>query len=301
MAWSSKSLGSQFQHNIFRALVRCGMLPAARLLLGPVAFWYALRPSIRQRYSAYLKHRFGSISRAKAFYYTARAYKNFADVLLDRMVLGITGSLPIRQNSETLSQLRAVLAEQRGCILVSAHFGSWQAALYGLETLGQPMNIVQWQDAGDIDRHYFSQGDEHRIRIINPREGLPAMVDIHNALKRNEIVCMMADRFASYEREYVEADFLGGKIKVPSAPWLIASITGAPVMHTFSLRQNGIITGLPPLLVRVPGGIRKDKAALEKLVRLYTEKLESLVMQYPCHFFNFYDMWSLANDERRTV
>ena len=91
--------------------------------------------------------------------------------------------------------------------------------------------------------------------------------------------------------------FLGGDIVLPAAPYVLASTCGAPVMHAFSIRKDGIITGLPPVVAHVPPHIRRDRAALEKAARRFAGHLEELALRYPYHFFNFHDLWSNSHDK----
>lgn len=290
--WSSKSLGSSLQHAFFRGLVRLHLSAAARLLLYPVSFYYALRPDIRKRYRPYLRHRFASSSFRQDLFRTAAAYKNFADVLLDRMIAGCGGSIAIRQNPDTLTALRTALAEGHGCLLVSAHFGSWQLGLMGLEVLGRPIALLQFVDREDVDRHYFeSGGKKHEMSVINSRGGMASVIKVCGILRNNGIVCMMGDRMTPQDKEYVTADFLGAPIRLPAAPYILASLTGAPLVHTFSIRCKGEIHGLAGTLTRVPLNIRRDREGLRTLAQAFLAQVEELTEHYPFHFFNFYDMW----------
>lgn len=296
--WTSKSLASRFKHDIFQTILRMRLTSIARLLLYPVSFYYALHPAIRKRYSAYLEHRFGASGGLTGLWRTARAYKNFADVLLDRAILRIRGNLPIRQDRNTLDALRSILSRGKGCLLVSAHFGSWQLGILGLESLGSPIHLVQWIDEEDVDRHYFQGSRQaHDVHVINARQGLSAVIAIRQALKDNSIVCFMGDRLTPNDRETVRVPFLGGDIALPTAPYVLASTCGAPVMHAFSIRKDGIITGLPPVVTHVPAHIRRNRAELEKAVRRFAGHLEELVLRYPYHFFNFHDLWSNSHDK----
>ena len=297
--WTSKSLASRFKHEFFRTIVRMRLTAAARLLLYPVSFYYALNPAVRKRYSYYLEHRFASSGGLRGLLRTASAYKNFADILLDRMILGISGSLPVKQNECTMETLRGLLAEGKGCMLVSAHFGSWQLGTLGLEALGRPIFLVQWIDDGDVDRHYF-QGSRHAhdIHVINARQGLSAVLEIHKALRENGIVCFMGDRLTPNDRDSVAVPFLGGSIRIPAAPYVLASAAGAPIVHTFSVRKDSVITGLAPVVTRVPPNIRRNREALEGAAKRFASRLEELTFQYPYHFFNFYDLWSSHDDQR---
>lgn len=297
--WSSKSLGSSFQHAIFRILIRLRLLSFARLLLYPVSFYYVLRPSIRRRYQPYLRHRFGRAPLWLELYRTAIAYKNFADVLLDRIIAGCGQDLTVCQNQKTLALLKDILSEGHGCILLSAHFGSWQVGLMGLEVLEHPIVLLQWIDDEDVDRHYFqSDGKKRAISVINTRDGIAAVVHACNTLRRNGIVCIMGDRVTGGDEDCVEVDFLGGRIQVPSAPWILASRTGAPVVHAFSVRQGGQVRGLEALRVEAPPDIHGHKDKIGAAAQAFISHVEELTLLYPFHFFNFYDMWETGHDKK---
>lgn len=296
--WSSKSLGTSFQHAFFRWLVRLHLTAAARLLLYPVSFYYALRPDIRKRYRPYLRHRFGKQSFQRELFQTAVAYKNFADVLLDRIIAGYGGSIIVRQNEQTLTAIRMALAEGHGCLLVSAHFGSWQLGLMGLEEMERPMALLQFIDKQDIDKHYFeTDGQKHEVHIINSRDGISAVIAVCAILRKNGIVCMMGDRMTPQDKEFISVDFLGDSIRLPAAPYILASLTGASIVHTFSIRKEGEILGLSGIITKVPQNIRRDRKTLRTLAKNFISQVEHLTEQYPFHFFNFYDMWE-HNDEQ---
>ena len=92
--------GSRFQHGIFYVLIHVGGRYAAYALAWVVVFWYILfYPSLRRKTDYYLRRRFpGKRSRILLFRDRFRLAYNFAQVLIDRAVLGFNGPDSFRVN-----------------------------------------------------------------------------------------------------------------------------------------------------------------------------------------------------------
>lgn len=280
--WSGKNFGSALKYGFFRLLVRLRLIPLARMLVIPVSFYYSLRPGVRKSCSYYLKRRFPNASALATFGRCALLCYNFANVLLDRIVLGCGGDLPIRQDEDSMELIRECLKAGKGCILVSAHFGCWQNGLEPLRSLDRQVAIVQWQD-GNHEEDFFRYG--RNIIIVPACRGAETAVGICAILKNNGIVCIMGDRLTPGDRKKATVNFLGGRLEAPLFPYRLARLTGAPAIFTASLRKDGKICGLPAKLC-------PDRNAPQA----FADFLEELVRKHPYNFFNFYDMWK-ENDK----
>ena len=298
--WSGKSLGSRFQHQIFYRLIRCGATGPARVLLRAVVLYYTLLPGVRRRCRPYLQRRFPGARGIAALLHAYRLYLAFGQVLLDRSIAGITGRFAVRHTSATRELLRRVLAEEKGCIILSAHMGAWQMGLAGLEELRRPVHVVQRRNAGDVDRHYFEHGGEHAVSVIDSTRPLEAFVEIAAALRRKEVVCLMGDRLTDADAAAVRVPFLGGPVAVPVTAYALASITGAPLVVTFAVREEGETQGVWGDVLRVPPGLRRDPERLRPFAVRFAAALEDMVRRYPYQFFNFYDMWGGDDDATGT-
>lgn len=292
MTWSSRSLGSRCQHEFFRWLARLHLTAPARLLLYPLVFYYTLKPAVRHRSLPYLARRFPNAGPLARFGHAYRLYLNFAGVLLDRMVAGASGRATVIHHPKLDQLLTEAVAEGKGCIVLSAHFGGWQLGLAALEPLGRPLHIVQLRDPDDVDRHYFERRrGGPPIDIIDPRDSVIAFARIAAALRRNEIVCIMGDRLTDGDRHGEPVSFLGGTIIVPVSAYALASITGAPLAVNFTVREHGSVRGVWGEILHVPPGRRHTPGGLRPFAMHFTAALEHMVEKYPYHFFNFYNMW----------
>lgn len=290
------SLGSRFQYGIFQTVVRCRLVPLARVLLVAVVLYYVFVPRIRRRCMPYLSRRFPGAGRVRMFVHAFRLYLEFGCLLLDRMVAGTTGKFPVMATEPLLrKRLREAAECPRGCIILSAHIGAWQMGLAGLEQLDRPVHVVQWRQPQDAGRHYFEYGKGRPFAVIDAADPVGGLVEAAAALRRSEIVCLMGDRLAVGERiaQGVDVPFLGGMIRVPVNAFALASLTGAALLMLFSVREKGRTRAFLAERLDVPSGLpRRDPAVFLPYALRFARGMERVVERYPHQFFNFHDMWS---------
>lgn len=300
-SWSSRSLGGKLQHGVFYFLLRVFGIKPARVLLFFVVLVYCLRPSIAGRSRHYLQRRFGPAGWRGRFARLFRLYWSFGVILLERAAGGILGRCYITTATSCHNQVRALLAEGRGLILLSGHVGAWQLSLAGLR-FGVRANIVQPRGQ-DVDRHVFEHSPESpdapdaadesgAFNIIDPNGAFGGFVDMHAALKRGEIVCLMGDRLMPEEKLTVKADFLGGTAVFPGSAYVLAAMTGAPVAIVFTRRLKQSVVRCDCYgAMRVPRGTGKNEEALKPYAEQYVAALENFVKETPYQFFNFHNIW----------
>ncbi len=299
MKWTSKSLGSRFQHNFFYFLIRFRLVFLARLFIYFIVFYYTLIPSVRKRSSYYLQRRFPNSTPFTMWKHCYKLYINFAFLLLTRIIYGIQNNCELDAIADEKQKLMDTLKEDTGCIILTAHIGAWQMGLLELETVQRPINIVQFIDPGDNDKHYFEHDAKtrpHPITVISSL-GIQASLEISTALQNNEVVCMTGDRIAHESEKKIEVPFLGGKIALPLAHFSIASIAECPIVITFSVLEKNKIKGVWAERISIPKGIHRKPELLLPYVQRFVVGLENMVEHYPYQFFNFYDMWLENNDK----
>lgn len=276
--WSSKSFGSRFKYGFFQTLIRMRLTAIARIFIFPVPFYYSLRPDVRKRASYYLRRRFPNASWMRMFAHTFILYNNFANVLFDRLIVGAGQKIPFIPDTETFALLKDILADGKGCIIVAAHFGSWQNGLAGLKEFGQPIGVVFWQEE-KVEHHYFNYAGN--VTVINANGGIESAIEMRSLLRKNGILCIMGDRMTPADKASAKVDFMGGQIEIPTFPYRLSRVTGAPVLHTASISEKGKIHGLPSIVNS--GG--------PDAPQIFVSYLKKLVDSHPHNFFNFYDMW----------
>lgn len=293
--WTSRSLGSAFQHQIFYALIRVFGRRGAYFVLFFVVGWYVIfRPSVRRRSSFYLNRRFPGQNPLRRLWNAYCLSLELGKVLVDRAVYGILGPEKLRCSLSGRDQLLSILAEGRGLILVTAHAGSWQLSMASLVNLQAPVTLLIHREPGDVDRHFFEHRDQELpYRIIDPIGYLGGTLEMLQVLKSGEVLCIMGDRVMGGEGSALSVDFLGGPIRVPFSPYKLASATGAPIAVIFPHKSGPDSYALQVArIIRVPENLGRASGAYTSYANEFAQSLEAFVAEYPYQFFNYFDMWT---------
>jgi len=294
-AWKARTLGSKFQLQVFYTLIRLGGRYAAYALLLFVVAWYVLfLPSVRKRAGFYLRRRFPDRSGPLRLLDCYRLCLGLGKSLVDRAVLGILGSHRLKYSLEGRDKLKALLAEGRGLVLVTAHAGSWQVGMTSLAALDAPITILIHREEGDADRHLFEHSEgPNPYRIIDPLGYLGGTLEMFQVLKRGEVLSIMGDRVLGGEGSQVSVKFLGGTVSVPFSPYRLASVSGAPVAVIFPHMTDHEHSCLRlARVIRIPEGLGRDAEAYRPYAQEFALALEEFVQDHPFEFFNFFDMWT---------
>lgn len=296
--WSSRSIGSNWQHYIFYTLIRLGGKQLAYALLLVVVLYYVLfRPEVRNRSGHYLKRRFPGHTPLFRLWDSYLLSLGIGRILVDRAVLGILGAGRLDISLKGKAALAELLAEGRGLIMVTAHVGCWQLAMSSLSALDTQVNLLIHREEGDLDRHFFEHGgDKPPYRIIDPAGYLGGTLEMLQVLKNGELLCIMGDRSMGGEGGIVSVDFLGSPVKLPFSPYKLASATGAPVAVVFPYKnESGGYALQVAKIIRVPENLGRAADAYLPYAREFVAALELFVAENPYQFFNFYDMWEKSD------
>ncbi len=291
--WTSRSIGSSWQHQSFYLMIRLGGRRAAYSLLYLVVGYYALLPSVRRKCQPYLQRRFPQAGTWASLGNRYRMCLELGKVLVDRALVGILGPKRVAVALHGRQELLDLLAEGKGLILVNAHVGCWQVAMSALGFMQLPVNLLMQRDAGDIDRHYFEHaGQECPYRIIDPQGFLGGALEMVAVLKRGEVLSVMGDRMLGEDRNGVAIEFMGGEVTLPFSAYKLASATGAPIVALFSYKTGPDSYALKLYRgIRVPPDLGRGSEVFVPYVREFAATLEAFCQEHPFQFFNFFDMW----------
>lgn len=283
-----------------RLLVRSALLLGRRtisLVLWPIAAYFWLtHGEARAASRAYLARVLGRAPRAGEI---VNHFRRFAAVSVDRVYLLSGRSSGVPLDSRYGPGAKETLMSGRGCVLVVAHFGSFEALrVPPLRKQVRTVRIVLDRAVGSMAMALLEALDAGLAAgiIDAARPGPDVMLDVKRALDAGDIVGIMADRARGDERAVV-VEFLGGKVRMPAGPWLIAATLGVPVVLGFaSLRARCYECCLELFSesLEVPRATRE--AALQAIVQRYARRLEEAVRASPYDWFNFYEYWLPADD-----
>ena len=136
---------------IARALGR----PVARALLYPISAYFVCSSFAPRRASkAYLTR---VLNRAPTLREVFRHYHTFAAVLLDRIQLLSRGGADFQVEVENEEPMFELLRQHRGCVLLGAHFGSFEMLrTVGLSRPGAEVRIAMYEENARMVRRVFS-------------------------------------------------------------------------------------------------------------------------------------------------
>ena len=296
-----KNFGNTLQYGIFQALLRCGGIYPARILLLLVVAWYTLFPYARRRGMPYLARRFGKLPLTLRIRRAWQHYHSFGTILLERLLFSLTDRGGVTTSTDDATILANLVAE-KGLIILSAHVGGWQGAINSLTFLDRPVNILQDKAPRHSDQKYFTHHAKFPVRLIDANGPFGGLVDAHAALRRNELLCIMGDRLVSPAERQVVVSFLGGPARFPSTAYHLSSLAQTPIAVVFVMREpygpeqsphpGG--ENLRLHLARVFAPLPREARSREShaaTAQIFALELERMARQYPFQFFNFYDMW----------
>jgi KDO2-lipid IV(A) lauroyltransferase len=197
------------------------------------------------------------------------------------------------------SKLEEVRAAGFGPIVVLPHLGGWEwaAAWLGRIAKVQVTAVVERLEPEEVFLWFSRLRQAYGVNVVplGPR----AMVELAAAVKRTDIICLLADR--DIGANGVEVDFFGERTTVPAGPALLARRTGAPLVPTavfFRDRQRVTVVGDPIWPGDDPSTAR-GRAATGSLMQRVVSNLEELVAQAPDQWHLLEPNWPSDHRDRR--
>lgn len=262
-----------------------------RILLFPICAYFALvTPRARHASGTYLARVLGRpATRSEQF----RHLLTFAQLILDRpfFIAGRHSNIEFRVHGA--DALRATLHGGKGCVLLSAHLGSFDA----LRVLGR--------DYGELRvRPLMFEANAQKVSAIlhalNPElardiiaVGSPdALLGVKEEIDRGVSIGILADRVFAEDRA-TSVPFFGSSARFPVGPWRVAHAVQAPVFLVFALidTRGGYDIYVEEFAPRVRFERGQRDEQLRETVAHFARRLEHYCRQAPYNWFNFYDFW----------
>jgi KDO2-lipid IV(A) lauroyltransferase len=187
---------------------------------------------------------------------------------------------------EGLENLDRVLAEGKGCIVVTIHMGGWEgcAALWGSLDQYRSALIAEVLEPPALWRRLLELRQSSGVEIIPL--GRTAPRTILRRLQENTVVAGAIDRdILGSGKPY---QFFGATASIPSGLVDVAQRTGAGLLPTITLRESDDtyrFIGMEPLWVGPEEGA--VDAAMEKLLRVF----EECIRQHPDQWHVMEPIW----------
>lgn len=288
--WEGKSRGSKTGYRIFVWLLKQGGVRPAYFLLKFVTlyFYFFSFSASRALYSFYRKRiGFGILRSLFGIY---RNYDQLGQSLIDKVALMSGMANPFSFHFDGEEHLHEMVMQGRGGMLLSGHLGNWDIAGHLLKRLNTPINIVIFDGEHEQIKAYLdSVTGEKSVKMILIKNNLSHIYEISDALKRNELICMHADRFLPGNKTQKQI-FLGSNAAFPIGPFVLASTFRVPVSFVFAVKESALHYHF--FATKGNDYAHLDKAAQMKLMLTdFVREMEIKTRAYPWQWFNFYDFW----------
>lgn len=222
-----------------------------------------------------------------------KLFLNYASFLADWarfIAVDTSGVFSFLNEIEGKDDFRKAHAKGKGIIILTAHLGNWELGGLVFTHSGMPFNVVTAKDEAEaIARVRTKVRALHNIKTITIEEGSFFLIDIVNALKLNEPVAMLVDRYE--KKNGVLVDFFGEKTFFPQGPVLLSKATGAAVMPAFIvLDDNGKYKAVLDSPIEMEWTQDEEKDICVNVAKI-AKVFEGYIRAYPEQWFNFSAIW----------
>jgi len=195
------------------------------------------------------------------------------------------------------AKINQCLAAGNGLIVWTAHVGNWEFASRLLAMYG-PVNVARVVEDNPAEITLRNLMTSERVKTVDLKQGVPATLELLQALRRNEIVAMQGDRV--YQRHTFDVPFFSQPTSFPLGPFVLSQVSGAPVLPAFVIRRSWLryhaLMG-DPIAPVAPSGKGGGDAGLYEAMCQAVRFLEAALVTHHDQWMNFFDFWPVASQD----
>lgn len=270
-------------------LPRCAVVGISKLA-GQLAYLLPLRE--KRIGMKNLESVFGDTKTAaeKRFILTS-SFATFCLTMLDVFWFSKNPEKRIPKQVETAPSF-APLLEQKACICITAHFGSWEVMAQNMALRGTDLaSIAATVKNGHVDK-LLRRLRERTGQTIIPQKG--ALRTLIARLRKKGIVGFVLDQNTDEHEGGIVVDFMGLPMSVSSAPAALAYRTGTEIVFGFCMPQpNGKYLAYSPGSLQPPTFDKEKDAG--KIALELTQQIQNMVSkeisEHPEYWLWSYKHW----------
>jgi predicted LPLAT superfamily acyltransferase len=222
-----------------------------------------------------------------------RQFTNFTYIYLDRFI-----QREVRNLDYTIQGREHVVTAhhgRKGGILLMSHMGNWEVAAHLLTKVLPEVNLLLYmgiRHKEEIEKIQKQSICRDGIRIVGVDQNGGSPFDILEGirfLQNGGLVSMAGDVVWRSDQRTIAGEFMGRRVRIPEAPFVLALVSGAPLIVFFAFRTPSgqyRFSALPP--IHVVAAHRQDRqAALHKAAQRYLRHMEAALSDYPFQWFHF--------------
>ena len=276
---------------LFSYLIRISGLWLSRRFASflAVIFFYLI-PIRKKTVISNLTYSFPDYSKKRINEIAFKCYKSFSITLIELLAIPWLSREQMKKMIECRNTDLIVdrFNENKGVILLSAHFGNWEyIALSVSLQIGLPFSVVVKPQRNPYVTKWL---ENVRTKWIN--KIIPSGISIRQVYKElldKNIVAMVADQRGP--KEGIKMDFMGRPAYFFSGPAMLAIKTGAPLLYGIPVRQKDYSYKAEIYEVSKDNLPEDEEQKVFELTRRQKEYLEEIIKSYPEQWLWMHKRW----------
>lgn len=261
---------------------------------------YLFHTKARRKVLSHLRIAFGGQWESKKIYNISKEFfTSFGQSIVEIARLPLIAKYGYQHIVELKGeeQVKEALKENKGCFFLSIHSGNWELANIVGSMLGFPYNMVanSQEHINKVADFLASLRQSAGCKIIYP--GLGGR-DIIKAIKRNEIVTIVADQGGD---DGVLVPFFGREASMSTGAVRLALKYGTPILMVNMRRKNQqgqhVLTAKRFDLITTGNEEQDLRSNMMKMAHVYQE----WIRQSPCEYVWIYKTWKYSKQRKIVV
>ncbi len=293
-SWKGKSRGGFLGHLILLTVLKYLGLSVAYFILRFVALYFLFFTPKAFKAIFFLNHKLLEFGVFRSTINVYRNFYTFSKILVDRATIFAGFQDNFEHTSIGMENLKQIVDENKGGVLITSHFGGWQSAAFFLKGWGIKPKLLMMEEEHERIKKLFKKTSPADILDTIPiSSDLSHIFEIAKTLRNKEIISIQGDRVVEGSRT-IRVKFLGQDADFPAGPFAIIAKFNVPVTFIFSVKVGKIsykCTATPAIKLSDFPELKKKEDKERFLVQQYAKVLEEYLLEYPDQWFNFYDFW----------
>lgn len=183
--------------------------------------------------------------------------------------------------------IRQLTTENRGTMVLAAHFGNWEIGAAYLTAFWRPFLVIQKRQYNRlVDRRMAELRKRWGMEIIYSRGAVRKAI---HSLKNGHSLALLVDQDSGPRGVFVP--FFGKMASTAPGAAIMHLKTGAPMVVGSVIRIAPFRYQLKLVPVSYRGPMKIQRENIEKITRSFTAVIESQVRQHPEQYFWMHKRW----------
>lgn len=262
----------------------------ARLFLYPITFYFYLTSArVRSASRNYLRRLTGF---SGSPWQVAKHIFYFSATILDRVYFLTDQFNRFEIKTIGLEHIDAQQASGKGCILLGAHFGSFELLRALAVQKNRPFKILMYQDHNAMITKIFNSLNPAVAKSVINLADKNAMLEMNECLNAGDMIGMLGDRYVKQDKR-ITCQLLGDNVDFPAGPMTLATITNVPVIFFCGIYcgKNKYEIHIEKIAEATQIPRREREHYVNEATQKYVNRIEHHLKKHPYNWFNFYDYW----------